>query len=344
MKKSQKPSKSIDLAAVARAAGVSTATVSRVINQSDVVKDATRDRVQRAIERTGYVPNRIAGGLAANRTGLIAVIVPSLLHSVFSETIQSMTEELSRSGFQVLLGLSGDDDRNLAKIIESVLSRRPDGIILTALPGNAQIRKQINSMGIPVIETWEQPQRPLDMAVGFSHVKAGALVADFIAARGYRRVATLSADSPRAEARRDSFCQRLRELGLSQPQIETVQAPSTVAQGRTALGRMISGSRERPEVIVCSSDWLAMGCLIEARTRGLKVPADISVLGFGDQDFSADLEPPLTTVHVDGNEIGRQAVQLLAQRARGLKPAHRIIDIAVRIVERGSCRALVARH
>lgn len=342
MSKPKAAAKSPDLESVARAAGVSTATVSRVINRSGLVADATRAKVLRAIERAGYVPNRIAGGLAANRTGLIAVIVPSLLHSVFSETIQSMTEELSRSGFQVLLGLSGDEDQNLERIIESVLSRRPDGIILTALPGHSGIRRQVAAMGIPVIETWEHPKRPLDMAVGFSHAKAGAVVADFVAARGYRLAAAISADSPRAAARRDAFCQRMRQLGLPQPQIETVQSPSTVAHGRAALGRLFAAHRERPEVIVCSSDWLALGCLVEARARGLRVPADVGVLGFGNLDFAADLEPPLSTVHVDGHEIGRQAVQLIAQRASGLKPTYRFIDIPVRITERGSCRAIGA--
>ena len=337
-----KTSPQLDLAAVAKVAGVSTATVSRVINQLDNVSDATRIRVQKAIEETGYVPNRIAGGLAARRTGLIAVIVPSLLHSVLSDTVQAMAQELARAGYQVMLGLSGYSNADVGDLFESILSRRPDGVILTAFPDAPRIRKRVEAMGISVIETWEMPARPLDLAVGFSHTRVGEDIADFLAARGYRRTAVVSGDSPRAASRRDAFCKRMVELGLPEPRQEAVPMPSTVAHGRDATLRLFENARHLPEVIVCSSDWLALGCLIEAKIKGMRVPVDLGVFGFGNLDFSCDLDPPLTTVHVDGAEIGRQVVQLLAQRSRGMKLKQRFVEVPVNIIERSSCRTLQA--
>jgi LacI family gluconate utilization system Gnt-I transcriptional repressor len=339
-----KTSPTLDLATVAKIAGVSTATVSRVVNQLDNVSDGTRARVRKAIEETGYVPNRIAGGLAARRTGLIAVIVPSLLHSVLSDTVQAMAQELARAGYQVMLGLSGYAASDVGNLFESVLSRRPDGVILTAFPNAPRIRKRVEAMGIPVIETWEMPARPLDLAVGFSHERVGANIADFLAARGYRRTAIVSGDSPRAAARRDAFCKRMVDLGLPEPKREAVPIPSTVAHGRDATLRLLDGLRHAPEVIVTSSDWLALGVLTEAKLKGMIVPADLGVFGFGNLDFSCDLDPPLTTVHVDGAEIGRQVVQLLAQRSRGMKLRQRFVEVPVNIVERLSCRTLQAGH
>jgi LacI family gluconate utilization system Gnt-I transcriptional repressor len=336
-KKNQTP---VDLVTVAKVAGVSTATVSRVVNNLDNVSDATRQRVRKAIEDTGYVPNRIAGGLAARRTGLIAVIVPSLLHSVLSDTVQAMAQELARAGYQVMLGLSGYDALQVGNMFESVLSRRPDGVILTAFPDAPRIRKRVEAMGIPVIETWEIPSRPLDLAVGFSHNGVGADIADFLAARGYRRAAIVSADSPRAITRRDAFCRRMVDLGLPEPRRETVSMPSTVAHGRDATLRLLGNQRQAPEVIVCSSDWLALGCMIEAKGKGLSIPQDLGVFGFGNLDFSVDLDPPLTTVHVDGAEIGRRVVQLLAQRSQGMTIRQRLVEVPVNIVERLSCRPL----
>jgi LacI family gluconate utilization system Gnt-I transcriptional repressor len=122
-----------------------------------MVATVTVERVRAAIARTGYVPNRIAGGLASRRTGLIAVIVPSIVHSVFNDTIQAMTEELVKAGHQVMLGLSGYGAGDVSGMLDSILSRRPDGIILTGFAGVADVRRRLRAMKIPVIETWDLP-------------------------------------------------------------------------------------------------------------------------------------------------------------------------------------------
>jgi len=322
---------------VAALAGVSPATVSRVINQPELVRPDTRRRVSDAIARLGYVPNRIAGSLASNRTGLIALIVPSLVQSVFNDTIQAMTESLTAAGFQVLLGLSGYNPGDLGMALDSLLSRRPDGIIVTGFAGNPVNRKRLLAARIPVIETWDVPRRPLDMVVGFSHAQAGRDTADFAAARGHRRVCLVTADSARAQQRRDAFRQRYAELGLPEPEQINVPFPSTVAHGRQAFSVRAAHTR-LPELFVCSSDWLALGVQQEAQHRRLRVPTDIAVMGFGDLDFSADLEPALTTIHVDGVMIGRESARMLLASARGARPKQRVIDVGIRIVERGSTR------
>jgi LacI family gluconate utilization system Gnt-I transcriptional repressor len=320
---------------IARLARVSAATVSRVVNRPEIVAPATVARVRAAIERTGYVPNRIAGGLASSRSGLIAVVVPSIVHSVFNDTIEAMTGELVRSGYQVMLGLSGYGPTDVSAMLDSILSRRPDGVILTGFANLPEVRKRLGALAVPVIETWELPAKPLDMAVGFSHQQVGTAIAEFVFSRGYRRPHIISSAGPRAAARRDACCAGIIRLGLAAPRCIDVPMPSTVAHGRDALGAILS-SKSRADIVVCSSDWLALGVMTEAQHRGIKVPGELGVIGFGNLDFSLNLEPALTTVHVDGAEIGRQSAQLLIARARGQKRSTRHIDVGATIVERGS--------
>jgi LacI family gluconate utilization system Gnt-I transcriptional repressor len=329
-----------DLDSVARLAGVSAATVSRVINQPQIVAPQTVARVRAAIARVGYVPNRIAGGLASRRTGLIALIVPGIVHSVFNDTIEAMTGRLAAAGFQVMLGLSGYGPGDIDPMLQRILSRRPEGIILTGFAGQPAVRRRLRNTGITVIETWELPDRPLDVAIGFSHAQIGSEMADFAAERGYRHVGIIASDSLRARTRRDAFCHRYASLGLPEPQCVDVLLPSTVAHGRAAFNALLARA-PRPELVVCSSDWLALGVTIEARRHGLAQPGELGVLGFGNFDFAAALDPDLTTVHVDGDAIGRECAQLLLTRARGEKPGQRFIDIGARIVARGSTRAKV---
>jgi LacI family gluconate utilization system Gnt-I transcriptional repressor len=331
----RKRNEPLNMDQIARLARVSTATVSRVVNRPEMVAPATVARVRAAIERTGYVPNRIAGGLASSRSGLIAVVVPSIVHSVFNDTIESMTGELVRAGYQVMLGLSGYGPTDVSAMLDSILSRRPDGVILTGFASLPEVRKRLTALAVPVIETWELPAKPFDMAVGFSHQQVGAAIAEFIVGRGYRRPTIVSAAGPRATARRDAFLAKLLELGLPAPPCIDVPMPSTVAHGRDALGTLLA-SGARADIVVCSSDWLALGVMIEAQQRGLNVPADIGIMGFGNLDFSLNLEPALTTVHVDGAEIGRQSAQLLIARARGQQRGKRQVDVGATIKERGS--------
>ncbi len=333
----RKPRAVHDLDSIAVLAGVSAATVSRVINQPQIVAAQTVARVRAAIDRVGYVPNRIAGGLASRRTQLIALIVPGIVHSVFNDMIEAMTGRLASAGFQVMLGLSGYAPGDINPMLEQILSRRPDGIILTGFAGQSAFRKRLRATGITVIETWELPARPLDIAVGFSHAQIGATLADFAADRGYRQVGLVTADGPRATLRSDAFRRRYAGLGLPEPHCVPVPLPSTVAHGRAALERLLACA-PRPDLVVCSSDWLALGVLTEARRRGLDVPGALGVVGFGNIDFAVALDPALTSVHIDGDAIGRECAHLLQQRARGERPGRRLIDVGALVVERASTR------
>jgi LacI family gluconate utilization system Gnt-I transcriptional repressor len=320
---------------VSRVAGVAPITVSRALNTPSAVSPATLQRVRAAVAQTGYVPNLLAGGLASNRSRLVAAVLPSLAGLVFLETISALTETLAAANCQLMLGQSGYADSREDDLIGAIIGRRPEGIVLTGIMHSPAGRRRLAASGIPVVETWDLSDEPIDMIVGFSHSAAGAAVAQFLVTRGYRRPAVLSADDQRANQRRIGFTRGMRHAGINRRPSCIVPAPSTLGNGRSGLRRILEQD-PATDVIACSSDVLAQGVLIEAQAQGLRVPHQLAVMGFGDMEFARDLHPGLSTVRIDGTAIGRQAARFIIDRAEGRQPDSKICDIGFSIVARDS--------
>jgi LacI family gluconate utilization system Gnt-I transcriptional repressor len=324
------------LDAVARAARVSSATVSRFFNSPDMLSPRTAERVRTAVQKTSYIPNLVAGGLASSRSRLIAAAIPSVSQSIFASTIQALTDSLADEGYSVMLGLTGAADENVQRQLQSMIGRRPDGIILTGTMLDPASRKQLKATGIPTIETWDLPKDPIDLVVGFSHEAVGATVAQRALALGRRQALVVSASGVRALARRDSFARTMLEGGAHEPVVATFSGPSTYGRARRAVAMQLDDRQQRFDLIVCTSDWGAHGVLDELRQRGIRVPDDIAVIGFGDLEFAADLTPSLTTIKIDGAVMGKHAARFLMQRARGQKIEHPLVDIGFSLIVRES--------
>lgn len=316
---------------VAREAGVSLITASRALGNPRIVSAATIERVREAVRKTGYIPNLLAGGLKSKRSMTVAGLVPIISVPQFLPTVQALTEALDAQGYQLVLGQTGYDHAREDRLVDALLGRRPDGIVVTGLLQSEATREKLRRIGIPVVETWDMSERPVDMAVGFSHLKVGSAVAGFFLSRGWRRLGIATGDDQRALQRRDGF---LAAAGADVP-CATVPAPSNLALGRRGLAELLQ-KEPKLEAVYCSSDGLAQGVLVEAAARGLRVPQDLVICGFGDADFAAHLRPSLTTVHVDGPEIGRRAAQLIVARCNGDAIAQPLVDLGFRIVERES--------
>lgn len=326
----------ITLGDVARLAGVSPITASRALNTPEQVAKETLERVRDAVSRTGYVPNRMAGGLASSRSRLVAAVVPTIAGPVFMEMVQSLTHELDVAGYQLMLGQSGYTASREDALLDAIIGRRPDGIVLTGIMHSAEGRKRLLASGIPVVETWDLTPTPIDMLVGFSHTDAAAAVVRHLHAKGRKRLALLSGDDERAERRNRGFIAEAKALGLdAEIPVLRVPAPTTLRSGRDGLTRLLA---EAPDVdgIFCSSDLLALGVLTEAAARGLAVPERLSVVGFGDLAFAGDTHPALSTVRIDGTGIGRQAARFIVDRAAGRAVGDKVIDLGFQVIERGS--------
>lgn len=325
----------VTLEEVARLAGVSTITVSRALNQPDKVAAGTLEKVNRAISQTGYVPNLLAGGLASKKTRMVAAIVPSIANLVYAETMQYFSKRLNEFGYQVMLGESGYPERSEQSLLSAILSRRPDGILLTGVNHSPECRRLLIGARIPVVETWDLTPTPLDLVVGFSHERIGLEVADFIAARGYRRVGTISASDRRAQYREKIMLERLQRHGVTETYRVQIPVPSDMRKGRDGLAELLQRGLGTG-VVFCSSDTLAQGALTECLARGLKVPEQIAIIGFGDQSFAADTFPALSTVRIDRPRMGRVAADALLARIDGRPLEEHVIDVGFQIIERGT--------
>ncbi len=320
---------------VARLAGVSTATVSRALNHPDRVAKNTREKIETAIARTGYVPNLLAGGLASRKSRLIAAVVHFIDNVVHAETIRSFTRALRSQGYQVLLGESENSEQLEEELVAAVLSRRPDGIFLTGTRHTQTCRRLLLAANIPVVEAWDLTTSPLDVVIGFSYEKIGRAMAEYLLAKGYQQVAVISAQDHRSDIRLKSFQETMQEKGGIEPALIKTPSPSTFKMGRAALLQLLDSGFTRG-VICCSTDSLAHGVLVEATARGISVPGDLGVMGFGDQPYAADTYPALTTVRFDRKKIGELAADILLRQINGEDVPERIIDIGFSIVERDS--------
>jgi LacI family gluconate utilization system Gnt-I transcriptional repressor len=325
----------LTLADVARIAGVSPITVSRALNSPERVSPETLARVQEAVARTGYVPNLLAGGLASSRSRLVAAIVPTISSPMFLETVHALTDTLAAEGYQVMLGESGYDGTREDALLDAIIGRRPDGVVLTGVMHSPEGRRRLAAAAVPVVETWDLTPTPIDMLVGFSHERIGAATAGYLHARGARRLAMICADDQRAGLRRQGFSEAAARLGLGKVPVRPVHAPTSIGEGRAALAALL-GRADGPDAIYCSSDVLALGALIEARARGVRVPQALRIFGFGDLDFAAHADPALSTVRVDGAAIGRQAARFILDRVAGASEGPRIVDLGFAIVPRAS--------
>ena len=333
--RSRRGSGAVTLRDVAKLAGVAPITASRAVNTPQQVSAEVLQKVRAAIERTGYVPNRMAGALASSRSRLIAAVIPTLVGSVFLEMVETLNQTLFEAGYQLMLGQSGYSDTQEEALLDAIIGRRPDGIFLTGIMAPGKGRSRLLAAGIPVVESWDLTPTPIDMLIGFSHAAIGAEVAHFLMRKGHQQCAVIRADDERASRRTAAFSEVLLGNGLPAPFVASVGTKRSIQAGREALANVL---RQRPDVqaVFCSSDLLALGALTEAKARGIAVPAQLAVVGFGDSPLGAELTPMLTTVQINSAEMGRLAAQYLIARAEGQVVESAITDLGFSIIERDS--------
>lgn len=320
---------------VARVAGISPMTVSRALNSPQQVRPATVAKVKAAISATGYIPNAQAGSLASNRSRLIAVVVPQINNNMFVDTIQSLNDTLSARGYHMLLCVTGYEQETEAETVATLLSRRPDGIVLTGIHHSTQLKKVLLLANVPVVEIWDMTPTPIDMLVGFSHEKIGARVAAYLAERGYQHPGLIWTDDRRALQRKQGLLAALAVLGIAPLADMPIALPALMARGREATAALLE---QHPEidVLVCSSDTLAQGALMAAQARGINIPQQLAVIGFGDLDFAAANFPSISTVRIDRHRMGELAAEQLLKRLQNQTVEHPIIDMGFTMVPRDS--------
>jgi LacI family transcriptional regulator, gluconate utilization system Gnt-I transcriptional repressor len=299
---------------VAKRAGVSAMTVSRALKDGASIAPGTRQRIMNAVEELGYVLDRSAGSLSSKRTGFIAALIPSINNSNFADTARGLTDSLAGSGLQLLLGYTDYSVEKEEELIESMLRRRPEGIIVTGGRHTPRARKLLEQAGVPVIETWDLPNSPVQHVVGFSNAEASGALVRYLHGKGYRNIAfiggTTSRDTRGAD-RRAGFEATVAELGLPASRVISFGTPPiSMKQGGEAVVRLIE-QWPKVEAAVCVSDLSAFGALMECQRRNWPVPKRIAIAGFGDFEIASCTFPTITTVGVHCYDIGNRAGDLL---------------------------------
>jgi LacI family gluconate utilization system Gnt-I transcriptional repressor len=319
------------LTAVARMAGVSPITVSRVVRRPDIVSAETRQRVEDAIRKLGYVPNMVAGSLASARTKSVGVLVPTIANSIFADTVQGLSDVLEPQGYSVILAQSGYDPLREDRMLAALLSRRPEAIIMVGAPLTADGAEMLRRARIPVVETWELPAAPIDAAVGFDNHDAGVVVARHFATAGRQRLAFVGGDDRRATQRWHGFVEAARQVGLEDPRRVVVEWQSGAGAGTAALAEVPDA-----DAVFAANDAYAIGLLSALRRAGRlqaepgATPA-IGVVGLGDLEMGRLFSPTVSTIRIDGAAIGRAAAELALDPA---KP--RRVDLGFELIVRES--------
>jgi LacI family gluconate utilization system Gnt-I transcriptional repressor len=333
------PSGATRMADVARAAGVSAITVSRALRLPGRVAPETRERVEAAVRALGYVPNLVAGALKSQRSRIVVAIVPTLVSAIFAETVAGMTETLREQGYHLLLADSGYAPETEESLVRAFLGRRPDAIVLTGIHHTPGARAQVRAAGIPVVETWELADDPIDMNVGFSNREAGMRLTEALLARGHRRIVFAGIDpalEQRARRREEGFRAAMRAAGLGARvhRLDDADRGLTMRSGARAAAALLA-ARPRVDAVMFANDFPAFGALAECARRGVAVPSGLAIAGFGDFEIAREAHPALTTVRVPGREMGRRAAAMILDRLAGRAVAPRV-DLGFEVVLRGS--------
>jgi len=323
---------------VARLAGVSKMTVSRVLAGGNV-SQATRERVQKVIDELGYVADAAAGALSSGRSDFVAVLVPSLASSNFSDTVRGLGAAFAPHGLQLLLG---DTDYRLEQeeeLVRSMLRYQPRCVALTGRHHTGATRTLLQRAGIPVVEMWDLPSDPIDMSVGFSNSKAARAMVRYLHEKGYQRIGFIGGASGldrRGLDRMRGYAAQIKALGLGEPRVIRVgESPVTMSHGAPALAALLEAWPDT-DAVMCVSDMSAFGAIMECHRRGLSVPDDIAVAGFGDFEVAACCHPTITTVSVDAYGIGLRAGDALlaalgTAEADASAPVAQMRDKAVKV-------------
>lgn len=333
--------KKVDIIAVAKSARVSASTVSRSFNHPDLVKPATRKKIDAAVRRLGYIRNRAAQTIHGIRSGTIGLIVPTIDQAIFAELIQSFSEAVEARGFTILLASHGYSLEREYALARKMLEHRVDGIALVGIEHAPEMFELLAQQDMPAVLLWNHAAEAPLPCVGSDNFAAGALIGAHVAALGHRNVAAIFpplGGNDRASSRMRGVTSALASADVTIPEAWQLETPYSVAAAKEATARLIAGPA-RPSAILCGNDVLAWGALHALSRAGLACPTAITVTGIGDFNGSRDFEPGLTTVRIPARTIGAEAAGTIATLiTEGTAPPSGAL-IPPELIVRGTCAA-----
>jgi LacI family transcriptional regulator len=320
---------------VAREAGVSTATVSRVLNNPEKVKEATREAVLSVVRRRHYVFDGHAVSLASTRSRTLGLIIPTIMNSIYAASTQAIQSAAQDSGYTVLVGISDFSAAQEALLVQRLLERRVDGLILTGTARDPELYEKIRRIGVPFVITWRLSRAADLPSISFDNYTAARTAVDYLVSLDHRRIGLICGRTEvndRAIDRRQAYEDALADAGLEvDPQL-ICERDFDFLEGRAALRRLMQ-LRRPPSAIFCANDIQAVGALSECQDMGIAVPDQLSIVGFDDMAMAQYTNPKLTTIRVPASDMGRRAAQSLVAYLEAQTPLATIelpTDLVVR--------------
>ncbi|MGC1503876.1 MAG: LacI family DNA-binding transcriptional regulator [Sulfitobacter sp.] len=298
---------------VAKAAGVSTATVSRCLNSPDIVVKATKDRVLKEVARLGYTPNFGARAMVARRTFTIGAIIPTMDNAIFARGLQAFQEQLHERGYTLLVSSTSYRPDIEEEQVRTLVSRGADGILLIGYERDASIYQYLASRDVPTLVAWAYEEGNPHPSIGFDNRASMHALGELVWEHGHRRIGVISGvtkGNDRALRRVEGLKDVFRAKGLPLENLKVIETPYGVKNGGIAFAELMA-QQEPPTAVMCGNDVLAVGAVRRAHLMKLKIPSDVSITGFDDIELARIVSPPLTTVHVPHRKMGRAAANAL---------------------------------
>ena len=304
---------------VARQAGVSTATVSRCLNEPDRVLERTRSKVRDVIDQLGYAPNFGAQALASNRTNAVGAVIPTMDNAIFARGLQAFQETLSGAGVTLLVSSSDYRADKEFEQIRVLVGRGVDGLLLIGRARPAKTYEFLRQRKTPFVLAWGTDPGSDNVFAGFDNRSAARAITDKVLAFGHNHIAMIGAKrqgNDRASDRFDGVLDGITAAGFDPERLEFVESAYTLDAGADAFARLMRRS-PHPTAVICGNDVLAAGALGEATRLGVSVPKSVSIVGFDDIDLARATSPQITTVHVPHRRMGIAAAELLLSMRKG---------------------------
>jgi len=301
---------------VAKLAGVSTATVSRVINSPEIVKTQTRDKVTAAMKLCNYKYNALARGFVTKRSNTIGLIIPTINNQVFAESTRGVQDYAEQNKIQVLLGNTYYRPGQEEKLIKTFREKQVDGLIITTTNPRGAILKTLVTESVPFVLLYSTVKSGPITAVGIDNYRGGYQATEHLIQLGHKRIAMVAGKfsvSDRSFHRWHGYKQCLKNNNIPYDSKLLTQSDYSLAGGRATVKSLLS-LENAPTAFFCSNDYLAIGVMKGARELGLQLPEDLSVVGFDDIRIASYMIPELTTIRQPSYEMGKLGAKLLLQR------------------------------
>ncbi|MFH1152701.1 MAG: LacI family DNA-binding transcriptional regulator [Pseudomonadota bacterium] len=314
---------------VAKLAGVSTATVSRVINAPETVRPGTREKVARAMKVCNYKYNALARGFATKQSNTIGLIIPTINNPVFAESTRGVQDYAGQRKTQVILGNTYYQYDQEETLVETLREKQVDGLIITTTNPRGKILKTLLDEGFPFVLLYSTVKPGPVWAVGIDNYRGGYRVTEHLVSLGHRRIGMLAGSfsiSDRSFHRWHGYRQCLLDNRIAYDSDLLIQVDYSLTGGRDSVKRMLSMA-EPPTAVFCSNDYLALGAMKGAREMGLNLPGDLSIAGFDDIQIASYVIPALTTIRQPAYEMGNLGADLLFQRmGQKIKPVQLMLE------------------